>query len=169
MKSAEFYPFCARKRTVFYKPTDNTNQQNAQPEETYQPQEVKPIGKLGDGSNIYVDTPKYRLNDYIKGGYILNISDVSNSLTPLKSVEFTDLNEAKYVADYFVKNAPNGVFSESSLEDFLKWAKEDYQKIKSTPINETEQTVQPIENQKEELSEEEQVKIKLKKMSFLDS
>ena len=133
----------AKTGDTLYKQKDNTNQQNTQTNETYQIQEVEPIGKLGDGSNIYVDTPKYRLNDYVKGGYILNISDISNSLTPLKSVEFTDLNEAKYVADYFVENAPNGVVSESSLEDFLKWAKEDYQKIKNnTQTNETKQATE---------------------------
>ena len=146
----------AKTGDTLYKPTEQSVTTNI---------DVEPIGKLGDGSNIYVDTPKYRLNDSVKGGYILNISDVSDSLTPLKSVEFTDLNEAKYVADYFVENAPKGVVSESSLEDFLKWAKEDYQKIKSSLTSETEQTTQQIENQTEELSEEEQIKINLERLN----
>ena len=46
--------------------------------------------------------------------------------------------------------------SKSEADDLLK---------NNKPINETEQTVQPIENQKEELSEEEQVKINLERLN----
>lgn len=105
--------------------TEQPTQETTQQSETQKL--VEPIGQLGDGSNIYLETPKYRLNDNVKGGYILNISDISNSLTPLKSVEFIDLNEAKYVADFFVENAPKGVIGgEQNVDDFVNTAKENY-------------------------------------------
>ena len=41
---------------------------------SFREEKVKPIRQLGTGSNVYFETPKYRVNDFKGGKVLLNLN-----------------------------------------------------------------------------------------------
>ena len=90
-------------------------------------EEVKPIGQLGNGANIYFETPKTRLNDNQFGTepYILNIGDKDNAF-PRANIEFSDLNEARFVAERVDKDFPNGMPDAIDVDKYINQVKKEF-------------------------------------------
>jgi hypothetical protein len=69
------------------------------------------IRQLGNGSNVYFETHKHRLNDNSygdKGKYILNIGAKEGEY-PKESLYFNDLKEALSITEKIERDFPNGV------------------------------------------------------------
>jgi type I restriction-modification system DNA methylase subunit len=68
------------------------------------------IRQLGNGSNVYFETKKHRLNDnkYGKEKYILNIGD-KEGIYPKENIYFNNLKEALSIAEKIERDFPNGV------------------------------------------------------------
>jgi len=79
---------------------------------------IEPIRTLGNGASVYFETDFYRLNErYLKPGYLLLVNKAGDQYgVPEWEFEFTDLNEAMYVANKLYESYPNGV-SEAVLLD----------------------------------------------------
>jgi len=84
--------------------------------------DVKPIGELGNGSNIYFETEKYRVNDLQNGKVILNIGD-ENDITPIANVEFDSVKEAVEVAKKLSEYRPNGLTKDYNIEGVIETLK----------------------------------------------
>jgi hypothetical protein len=84
--------------------------------------DVKPIGELGNGSNIYFETEKYRVNDLQNGKVVLNIGD-ENDITPIANVEFDSAKEAVEVAKKLNEYRPNGLNKDYNIEGVIETLK----------------------------------------------
>lgn len=84
--------------------------------------DVKPIGELGNGSNIYFETEKYRVNDLQNGKVVLNIGD-ENDITPIANVEFDSAKEAVEVAKKLSEYRPNGLTKDYNIEGVIETLK----------------------------------------------
>jgi hypothetical protein len=72
---------------------------------------IEPIRTLGNGASVYFETDFYRLNGrYEKPGYLLLVNKAGDQYgVPEWEFEFTDLNEAMYVANKLYEIYPTGV------------------------------------------------------------
>jgi hypothetical protein len=84
--------------------------------------DVKPIGELGNGSNIYFETEKYRVNDLQNGKVVLNIGD-ENDIVPIANVEFDSVKEAVEVAKKLSEYRPNGLTKDYNIEGVIETLK----------------------------------------------
>jgi hypothetical protein len=70
-------------------------------------QEIKPIRQLGNGSNVYYETEKHRVNDF-GNKVLLNIGEKDSQL-PASNIEFDNANDAVIIAERIQRDYPNGV------------------------------------------------------------
>jgi hypothetical protein len=100
-------------------------------------EEIKPIGQLGNGSNIYFETSKHRLNDNNygdKGKYVLNVGEKGSEL-PKDNLYFDDLNEALSIAKKIETDFPNGVPDAILLDKVIENYKKEELPVKEvTPV-----------------------------------
>jgi hypothetical protein len=80
---------------------------------------IKPIRKLGTGSNVYFESKKYRVNEdtYGNGQYVLNITEYNQTI-PSHNIKFKNLKDAIKVAKELEYEYPFGVRSNFNYEDF---------------------------------------------------
>lgn len=90
--------------------TGNLENQNPSDIEDVEPvkPEIKPVNELGTGSKVYFDKNGIRVNEYSKGGYILNVTAKGESM-PMANVEFDDKDEAVLIAEKLNSLYPNGI------------------------------------------------------------
>src|SRR5690606_91393 len=70
-------------------------------------EKVKPIRQLGTGSNVYFETPKYRVNDFKGGKVLLNLNGDEDGGMAISNIEFDNVNEAVKVAEILQQDFPN--------------------------------------------------------------
>lgn len=120
-----------------------TKQPDVSPTEEVVAEEIKPIRQLGNGSNVYFETEKHRLNENQygdKGKYVLNVGEKGSEL-PKDSLYFDDLNEAISIAKKIETDFPNGVPDAILLDKVI----ENYKK----EVTPTEITPEPVIKQAE--------------------
>lgn len=72
--------------------------------------EPKPIRQLGTGADVYFETDKIRVNSRgDKPGFVLNVSDNTNSPYPVANIEFDNARDAVKIAEEISRVYPNGV------------------------------------------------------------
>ncbi len=124
-------------------PADVVNSQQEQGEDVENKQQpVEPIRQLGNGSNVYFETEKYRVNDqYNKPGVLLNIG-AEGDVMPLANIEFDNANEAVFVANKLNEYRPDGLTKEYNIDGIVKTLKEEYQ---TSLQNNTPSGIKPTE------------------------
>jgi hypothetical protein len=98
-------------------------------------EKAEPIRQLGNGSNVYFETEKYRVNDLGEGKIVLNIGDNKSEL-PIANIEFEDVNEAVYVAKKIAEALPDGLQADyHNVDGIVENFKEQYKNEKLSPTN----------------------------------
>lgn len=124
-------------QTVAEQPTQNISPND----------EVRPIGQLGNGSNIYFETPKYRVNEsYNSDKVILNVGE-TESLSPLTSIEFDDAKEAVYVAEKLNEALPDGLTRDyHNVDNIIANFREEYKNETNPTETTTQSDTATVEN-----------------------
>jgi hypothetical protein len=74
------------------------------------------IRTLGNGSKVYFESNKYRVNEAMQSNnYILNVGN-SYDLTPIEHIKSSDLKELLFYANYLQTNWAEGLCSDNVNE-----------------------------------------------------
>ena len=102
---------------------------------------AKPIRQLGTGANVYYEAKKYRVNDLDNGKVVLNVGDM-NGEVPLANIEFSDINEAVFVAKKLNDNAPEGlVYDYHNIKKIVDGYKDEYKSLNLQSNGKTDQNI----------------------------
>lgn len=109
---------------------------------------VEPISELGNGSKVYYETPRYRVNDSMKGGVILNIQNQEGDMS-IASINFDNAQDAVIIAEELNRVYPNGVPDALLIDQYIET-------LKNTLLNKEVQQA-PTENPNQEFDKTEEI------------
>ena len=112
-------------------------------------EKVKPIRQLGTGSNVYFETPKYRVNDFKGGKVLLNLNGDEDGGMAISNIEFDNVNEAVKVAEILQQDFPNGIPNYIDAEKYVQATRQQLSNANPIPTNKVNQPVSEVAKLKE--------------------